>query len=100
MFGRRDSRTTQPRQVQLVVVMAKICPSAATVLFPRMTTNKRIRRLAETEFDFTLPRGERRSESSSQVTVAGTPSTLILWGTGPTTWRNHVHMNQFRQNRR
>lgn len=72
MYGRRDSRTTKPRQVQLVVVMAKICPSAATVLFPRMITNKRIRRLTEAEFDFALPRGERRSKSSSQVTVAGT----------------------------
>lgn len=88
MYGKRDS-TTKPRQVQLlIVVKAKICPSAATVL---VTINKGI----ETELEFALSRGERGSESSSQVTVAGTTSTLIPWDTGPATWRSHVqlHMN-------
>jgi hypothetical protein len=33
LYGRRDSRTTKPQQVQLIVVMAKIT-SAATGLFP------------------------------------------------------------------
>ena len=70
MYGKRDSRTTKPQQVQLVVVMAKICPSAATVLFPRMTTNKGSE--AKMVFNFAQPRGEKRSESSSQVTIAGT----------------------------
>ena len=39
-----------------------------------MTIKKKIR----SRVGVSLPRGERRFESTSQVTVVGTPSTLIL----------------------
>ena len=73
--------------------------SAATVLFPRTTTTKKL----EAELEFVLPCGERRFESTSQVTVARTPSTLIPRDMGPRSWprwRYQVHMDQFCQNRR
>lgn len=84
MYGMRNSRTTKPRQVQLIVVRAKICSSesVATVLFPRMKKKKIMGSEAELEFAVyaTSRRETLRVLKSSDCcwNSAGTPSTLIL----------------------